>query len=138
MGVAAVKNDRAILSPAIGALTVQRGRVVGFPESLQQLFVRDGLRIIFDLDHLGVASGSGTDLFVGGIFLRSASETAGNGFHARNQLEDRLGSLRRAELAEEGRGRRARMPPVAGSCLSQCEIGRLGQVASVSQRAGAR
>src|SRR6476659_2261411 len=50
--VVVIEDHTAVLRTNVSALSVERGRVVGFPENLQQLIVRDLFRIIHHLYHL--------------------------------------------------------------------------------------
>ena len=59
-----------------------------FPENFQELFVRDFVRIKFNLDDLGVAGDASADLFVSRILLCAAGVAAGHGLHAVQSFED--------------------------------------------------
>src|SRR5207247_8175700 len=49
------EDDRAVLVTDVPALAVELRRVVLAPEDVEELVVRDPLRVVRDLDHLGVA-----------------------------------------------------------------------------------
>src|SRR5689334_180844 len=95
-------DRRAILRADVVALAHALGRVVVFPEHLQQLFVSDLLRIEHDQHHFGVAGTARADLFIG----RVRREAAGI---ADRRREDALAelpelSLRAPETAEREHG----------------------------------
>jgi hypothetical protein len=49
-----IENLRAVRSPDIVALAMQRGRIVNPEEELQEVAIADALRVELDLDGLGV------------------------------------------------------------------------------------
>src|SRR6266849_415543 len=84
------EDDRAVLVREVGALAVQRRRVVHVPERVQQLRVRDLRRVVSDLDGLGVAGPSRADLLVGHV-VDVAALVARDGLdHARDLVEEVL------------------------------------------------
>ncbi len=90
---AGVKDDRAVLRPAVVALPVFRGRVVRGEEDLQQVLVADitaGSNSIFD--HLGVPGPPGADLLVAGLGGAAARVAGHDRLHALQALEDGLGA----------------------------------------------
>src|SRR5258708_14706517 len=71
--VAGGKDGRAILRARVRALTVQLGRIVRHrKKDLQDLAIADFLRVVFDLDGLGVAGRAGPDHGVVGRRLSAA------------------------------------------------------------------
>ncbi len=76
--VVLIKDHRAILSAAVGALKIEFGRVMCDGEKhVQKLLVRDFGRIEGHLDRLGVAGRAGADVFVvGSLFF--AARVSGN------------------------------------------------------------
>ena len=71
-----VKNNRTVLRPNIGSLPVQGGGIMRFPEYFQQLLIADFLRVILNLNRLGVSGISPGNLLVRRI-LDMASGIAG-------------------------------------------------------------
>src|SRR5688500_6855278 len=70
-----IKNGAPVLRSYVIALPVQRGRIMGFPEYLQE-FVKSYLRrIVTPVYWLGVGGGSRAYLFVARIFYMSAGIT---------------------------------------------------------------
>src|SRR5918994_4033537 len=51
-----IENLRAVRSPDIVALAIQRGRIVNLEEELQKVAIADAFRVELDLDGLGVRS----------------------------------------------------------------------------------
>ena len=90
--VVAVKDDGAVLGAMVGALAVEGGGIVGFPEDFQQLVVGENGGIKFDLDHFGVAGGAGADLFIAWVGHGAAGKAGSDGFDAGDALEDRFGA----------------------------------------------
>ena len=80
----------------VGALTVQGGGIVGFPEGVEHLVIGDDRGIVFDLDHLGVAGFSAADLAVGGVLFARASASDADAARiqqaCRNKIIEMLGS----------------------------------------------
>ena len=66
------KIDRAVLVADVRALPVQLRRVVLGEEDGEQLLVGDALRVVGDLDDLGVARAVAADLLVGRVRGRAA------------------------------------------------------------------
>src|SRR5205085_3634555 len=66
------EDHRAVLVADVPALAVELGRVVLGPEDLEQLLVRDLLRVVGDLDDLRVAGRVGADVLVGRVLERAA------------------------------------------------------------------
>ena len=62
-----VKNYRTILAAHICSLAVEGCRIMGFPESIQQLFIGYLIRVEFNLNYLGMSGFSCTDLLIGWI-----------------------------------------------------------------------
>lgn len=58
---------RAVLGADIGALAVERGGVVDFPEKVEDFFVGDDFGIEFDADDFGVSGKAAADIAVGGV-----------------------------------------------------------------------
>src|SRR2546423_11014039 len=92
------EDHRAVLVADVPALTVELGRVVLAPEDVEQLLVGDLLRVVGDLDDLGMAGRVRADVLVGRVLERAALVT---GFGLRDAVE----------LAE----RRLDAPEAAGS-----------------------
>src|SRR5208337_3294826 len=88
--VVVVENDRAVIGAEVVFLPVQGGRVVSHPEDVEELLVADDRRVIFDLDHLGMAGQTGADHLVGRVRNVSAGVARDHRLHARNPLENRL------------------------------------------------
>src|SRR5690606_9423039 len=53
--VVVVQDDRAVLRSDVVALPVQRGRIMNREEDVEQIVVRDALRVVGDLHHFRVA-----------------------------------------------------------------------------------
>ncbi len=62
-----VENYRAVLRADVVSLAIERGRVVCFPENLEQFRIGDLRRIVGDLDHFGVAGLARGNLLVGWV-----------------------------------------------------------------------
>lgn len=62
-----IKDDRTVLSPCIGPLSVQACRIVCFPEHLQQLCVADNGGIVNNTGNFSVPAVSFTDFFIGRV-----------------------------------------------------------------------
>src|SRR5580704_18547189 len=82
------ENRRTVLIPDVGSLTVQLRWVVNLPEDIEELFVGDALRIVRDLDRLGMAGGVAADLAVCRI-LQVTAGVAGNGVDDAGNLAKR-------------------------------------------------
>src|SRR4029079_9412947 len=97
-----VEDDRAVLVSYVPALAVQLRRVVLAPEGLEQLLVRDPLRVVRHLHDLGVAGRVRANVLVGWVLECAA-------------LVADLGLGHAVELAERGLG----APEAAGAerCL---------------------
>ena len=67
-----VENNRAIVSPSISTLAIERGRVVGREEYLEKTIVGDLTRVELDFCYFGVAGIIGAYLSVRGIFRVSS------------------------------------------------------------------
>lgn len=65
---AVIKNGGAILCADVGALAIEGGRVVDFPEDFEQVLERDLSRVVDYFDGFGVACFVGADVFVSRIF----------------------------------------------------------------------
>lgn len=88
MRVILAKDDGTVLRAAVRALTVQRSRVMRFPEEAEQIVIRNLLGVEFDLDDFGVAGGVFTNFAVSRIFLRAARVTADDGLDSVKILKD--------------------------------------------------
>src|SRR5215211_3767539 len=84
------QDDAPVLGPAVRSLPIDLRRVVHRPEHLEELVVRDDVRVEGHLDDLGVAGGAGADEPVVGV-LDEAPAIARDGLdHARDLPEDVL------------------------------------------------
>src|SRR5208283_3378053 len=95
------EDGRAVLGALIGALPVQRGRVVNDEKDLQQLAERDHVRVEGDLHHLRVPSRAAADLAVTGVGHAAAGVAGFDLAHAAQLLEHRF----QAPEAAPGKGR---------------------------------
>jgi hypothetical protein len=102
LGVILVKNYRTILCSRVGSLPIQSRRVMRIPKIVQQFFVGNFLRVIFDLRDFRVAGGAGADVMIGGVLRLAARETAGDVFHARDLLELRFHAPKTAAAKRGG------------------------------------
>ncbi len=62
-----IKDHRAILRAGVGALAIERCRIVNVEEDIEQFAEREDGGIEDDLHYLGVSGGAGADLLVSRI-----------------------------------------------------------------------
>src|SRR5439155_26972122 len=77
----------AILFPAVAELSVVLRRIDVVPVDVEELRVRDFLRVVEDLDRFAVAGQPGRDLVVGWVLLGSAGKSGSDREDARKRLE---------------------------------------------------
>ena len=66
------EDRRTVLASVIRALAVQLRGIVVLPEDIEQLFIIDLGRIVFNLDCLGVSGAVAANVFVGRVRKLSA------------------------------------------------------------------
>src|SRR5262249_4689726 len=84
------EDDRAVLGPDVSALAIQRRRVVEREEQLDEIAIRDHVRVERHLNHFGVAGPSGAHGFVRGIRRRATRVPRLHLRHAFEPLEHGL------------------------------------------------
>jgi hypothetical protein len=87
-----IENGRAILRAHVGALAVALRGIVVLPEGVQQLLVRNVLRIEFNFDRFGMARAAGADLFIARVGRLAAGIADRGGVHAFDLPKGRLDS----------------------------------------------
>src|SRR5207253_1412435 len=80
----------AILAARVRSLAIHRGWIVGLPEDLQQLIVRDFGWIELDLDNLGVSRLPGANLLVSRVRGFPARIPGGDQFNSFEGFENRI------------------------------------------------
>src|SRR5690606_15176246 len=73
--VVVIEDHRPVLRAHVIALAVERRRVMGVPEYLEQFIVSDHGRIVGDLNNFRVACRAGAYLLIGRVFYRTAGIT---------------------------------------------------------------
>ena len=106
LGVVMIEDPRAVLRADVGPLPVLRRRVMGAEKDLEQFFVRHLLRVVFDLNRLGVTRLARADLLVGRVRIFPSDIAAGHRVHALDLGVDRL----RAPETAAGKRRLGRLP----------------------------
>ncbi len=102
-------EDRcAVLRALVAKLAGRVDRVDIMPEHIEQLFVADARRIVFDLQRFIVAGASRRHLLVGRIDLGAAGITGGGGEDAVDLVESRLDAPE-TTAGEHGCGARLRL-----------------------------
>src|SRR5437867_187267 len=89
---AAVKNYRPVLRSGIVALPIEGCWIMSFPKCVEDFFVRNHLRVIFNLDDFRMTRLAGTHLFVSWAFFFATRVTAGYGFDSRQHLINGFGT----------------------------------------------
>ncbi len=77
-----IKNNGPILYSDIGALPIQRRRIVVRPKNVEQLVITDLRWIELNFDHFSVARIISTDILVGRVVFVPARITDGCGNYA--------------------------------------------------------
>jgi hypothetical protein len=85
-----IKNHGTILVADIGALAIQRSRIVIRPEDIEELIVADDRGIELNPHHFSVPGPVSAHIFVGWIFLRAARVTDGCIRHTSSGPEGRF------------------------------------------------
>src|SRR3954453_11294358 len=115
------ENRRPVLAADIRSLPTWRGRIVDLPEDIQQLLVRDAIRVEGNLDHFDMAGFVAADVLVGRVFLRSAQI-------ARSGIEDAVHMTERRLDAPEAAGSKCRFFHLRlPSGVAHCPISGLAQ-----------
>src|SRR5690606_32056114 len=90
------KNYAAVLRANVGALAVKRGRVVEFPEDLEECFITYFLRVVSYFNYFSVAGGTGANFFVGRVFGLAAFVATLYFLYAFQVLENGFGTPKTA------------------------------------------
>jgi len=88
--VIGAENNGSVLGPDIVALLVQGGWIMEFPKPVEDIFIRNYLRVVLHFHYLGMSGRSRADLLVGGIRFHSSRIARLNRQDALNPLVKRL------------------------------------------------
>ena len=75
LGVVVIENRRPVLFAPVHILAFHVGRVGRTPQSLEQAFVGDRVRVVVHLDRLGMACAATSYLFIVRVLLVAATIT---------------------------------------------------------------
>ena len=98
-----VEDDGAVLRAGVGALPVQRRRVVRGEEDVEEVAVADDVGVEVDLDDFGVAGAPGADGVVRRVLDVAAHVAGDDAVDAAQRLHDGFDAPE-AAAAEGGRG----------------------------------